>query len=71
MISSVFAWVNASHGMSFWHETSLVALMLCDALFSTYTTCRFSATGRQGLASLAVTLVLGWAASHHGQLQPA
>ena len=30
MGSALFALVNATHGMEFWHTTSLVGLMLCD-----------------------------------------
>lgn len=61
-----WAWVNASHGMKFWHVTSLAGTAVCSFLLS-ITTCRTSA-GRQGLVSGLAALVLGWAAAHHSQL---
>ena len=61
-----WAWVSASHGMKFWHVTSLAGLVVCDYLLN-IPTCRTSA-GRQALVSGLAALVLGWAAAHHSQL---
>ena len=64
LLSILFALVNASHGMEFWHMASLAGLWLCD-LIAVRIVCADSAPVILAIVALVVT----FGAGHFAQLQ--
>ena len=63
MIAIIFAVLNASHGMEFWHTASLAGLVLCDFI-AMRTVCAHPASVNLAI----VALVFTYGAGHFAQL---